>query len=164
MLKKPSKVDPLVTRWKARFQHANQSLNALLARLDPCEVDWTPDEGMESIRDHLWAIAESERWLTVRLARGKITPVQKAYRASDVDFREITRMLEICHGNLNSWMATTTAAAILDEPPGRDEDPEHRGGFCVEDLLYHHLEFKAVHTSAIRSLIRLIDPVRCGAH
>lgn len=153
-------LDPTKGRWKQRWIRSQQVLKDLLDQVRSEEVDWRPDDGIESIRDHLWSIAVSERWLTIRLTKGTLAPVDRNWRAEEVPFAEIVRMLEICQKNLTTWFDD---GAPVQESDAESSTVGESRGLTVDDLLYHHLEQKAAQTASIRSLVHLIDPSRRAA-
>ena len=144
-------------RWKARFNQAHSTLEGVLGVLEVGEHDWSPDDGIATIRDHLWSIVESKRWVSGRLVRGATTPAQTIYRADDVDFEEIVRILGICHKSIVNWLESCTPddARSVCEVGGEEPDSG-----CMSDLFHHHLELEAGHTAAIAQLTQLIDPAR----
>ncbi|HGY90001.1 MAG TPA: DinB family protein [Planctomycetes bacterium] len=149
----------VAARWKSRFQRSHRRLQSVLKRLRQAEMDWAPDDGIESPREHLWEIAVSRRWLAVRLARGRIMPAQETFRPEQVDAQEIVRLLDLCHRNLGDWLDGASDEDILSTPASVDGEKSLRG-LNVEDLLYHQLELEAHRTAAIDGLSRLIDPAR----
>ncbi len=135
-----------VTCWLACLARTKQRLDTVLDVMGEGEADWAPDDGIATAREHLWAIAESERSLTAILTRGTMTNC--GYQAQHVDFEEIKRTLEICNRNLVGW---------LEDLEDREIDPQ------MIDALLAHLDLKAHHTAFIASLTQLIDPSRLSS-
>ncbi len=130
-------------RWVSCLERNKQRLDRTLQTLDEGEWDWAPDEGIATVREHLWAIAKSERKLTGMLTRGAISDTD--YQAREVAFSEIKKIVAICHRNLVAW---------LKDQPDREIDPE------ISEALLKHLDLKSHHASAIAMLSQLIDPGR----
>ncbi len=89
-------------------------------------------------------------------------PAQETFRPELVDAREIVRLLDLCHRNLDEWLEAASDEDILAAPASVNGEKSLRG-LNVEDLLYHQLELEAHRTAAIDGLSRLIDPARTPA-
>ncbi|MFT7619165.1 MAG: hypothetical protein ACI97A_002815 [Planctomycetota bacterium] len=129
--------------WVVWLDRIKQRLDLVLNKLGEEESDWAPDIGVASPKDHLWAIAESERNLASLIARGKRS--SKNHDAAEIEFDEIKRMLRIFDGNLRKELAKLANQEIGSE---------------IRLAMMLHLDIKSHHTAAIASLTQLIDPSR----
>ena len=134
---------PEAQRWLDAITRTRTRLNGILDTFGDGEWDWAPDDGVATAREHLWAVAESERDLTARVTRG--VQARPSNHEGQVSFHEMRRILDICDRNLVAW---------LDDYQDKEIDSE------LGDAFVEHLELKSFHAGAIAGLSQLIDPHR----
>ncbi|MCB9833189.1 MAG: DinB family protein [Planctomycetes bacterium] len=130
--------------WRGRIEAAAARLADYVAGLEQEYNDWRPDEGIASVREHLWAVAESIRALLARLS-GRPVP-GPSFGAEDVPVAEINNLIGSSFRKLRGRL---------------DDDRELE--IDEVEALQAHLELQAHHVGAIAVLLQLIDPGRRSA-
>ena len=141
----------LERRWRKRFQSTNNRLLKTLAVIEIDEQGWSPDDGIQTIKDHLFVICEARRKLIGALSVGQNGAALGARNRPISDFNSQASFIETSARQITNLLvsAEKSLAAI---PEGLTNE--------LDDLAFECFEREVVSLAAIQFLLRLIDPSR----